>query len=142
MNAVAAKVHSQSIVQRFIDNGDGTITDTTTGLMWSQATLNKRGISHAKAEKLCAELDLAGHKDWRLPTADELFALADRSRHSPAIDIEAFPDTRSDWYWTSTPSAWASSCAWLVDFDYGYASHNRRDYDAFVRAVRAAPAGQ
>jgi hypothetical protein len=128
---------------RFVDNGDGTITDTLLNLMWSKATLSDKCITHKKAEKICADLDLAGQSDWRLPTVEELFALADRSRKQPAIDTDAFPDTKSDWYWTSTISAWSSGYAWIIHFSSGSASGlHRDDYDAFVRAVRSVPAGQ
>ena len=128
---------------RFVDNGDGTITDTASGLMWSQATLSKKCVTHAQAETICSGLDLAGHTDWRLPSVEELFLLADRSRSLPATDTTAFPDTKSDWYWTSTPHASVSSYAWIVHFDDGCAlSFPRGNLSAFVRAVRSAPAGQ
>jgi len=122
--------------QRFIDNGDGTITDTLSGLMWSQATIAK-DVTSDQAEKACDELDLAGHADWRLPTVEELFPLADRSKKGPAIDTEFFPDTKNGWYWTSTDSALASSYAWVVSFNYGYAGDNSRNGKACVRAVRS-----
>jgi hypothetical protein len=142
MNAVAQAI-ATPVAVRFVDNGDGTITDARNGLTWSKATLCKEEIDHAQAEKICAELDLAGHNDWRLPTVDELFALADRTRTEPAIDTEAFPDTQSDWYWTSTISAWSSGDAWFVGFSFGDADYYRRDGNfAFVRAVRGVPAGQ
>jgi len=128
-------------MKRFTDNGDGTVTDTLTGLMWTKATVAK-GKTHKKATAAAKKLDVAGHKDWRLPTVEELFLLADRSRLRPAIDVEAFPDTENDWYWTSTDSAWAPSCAWLVYFYYGSAYHSDRDYRACVRAVRVVSAGQ
>ena len=41
----------------------------------------------------CACLQLAGHDDWRLPTRIELVSLVDFTRSSPAIDVQAFPDT-------------------------------------------------
>jgi hypothetical protein len=139
-NAIAPAATTNT---RFVDNGDGTITDTLLNLMWSKATLSDKCITHKKAEKICAELDLAGHTDWRLPTVEELFALADRSRKQPAIDTDAFQDTKSDWYWTSTISAWSSDFAWFVYFSYGFAYDYRRDDGlAFVRAVRSVPAGQ
>ena len=141
MNAVAAE--TAVTASRFVDNGDGTVTDTTSGLMWSKATLTEEEIDHAGAERVCKELDLAGHTDWRLPSVEELFALADRSRYSPAIDTDAFPDTKSDWYWTSTITAWSSGRAWVVDFYSGGSNcgHRSNAY-AFVRAVRSVPAGQ
>ncbi len=100
-------------------------------------------MNHAAAEATCAALDLGGHTDWRLPTIEELFALADRSKVRPAIDTNAFPDTKSDWYWSSTVHASDSSCAWFVSFSFGLANlYHRGDDGAFVRAVRASSAGQ
>ena len=144
MNAAPAALAAAIADTRFIDNGDDTVTDTRTGLMWSKAPIGnlEDGETFADAEKLCGELALGGHSDWRLPNVHELFGLVDHSRHGPAIDVHAFPDTPSDWFWTSTPSAWAPSCAWCVDFNDGYVSGNLRSLDAFVRAVRSVPAGQ
>lgn len=128
---------------RFIDNGDGTVTDTKLGLMWSKATITEADVTQHQAEDLCRELRLADHADWRLPTVEELFALADRSRYNPAIDTKAFPDTSSEWYWTSTITTWSSSLAWLVGFYYGSADdYFRGDSYGLVRAVRSVPAGQ
>ena len=138
-NAVAAAVRSPT--QRFIDNGDGTVTDTTTGLMWSKENVGGK-CNWEASDKACRELRLAGHKDWRIPTRGELLTLVDDTRSSPAIDIAAFPDTQSDWYWTSTLCAWAPSCAWIVYFSYGYANDTHRADCAFVRAVRSARASQ
>ena len=121
---------------RFIDNGDGTVTDTKLGLMWSKATITEADVTQHQAEDLCRELRLADHADWRLPTVDELFALADRSRYNPAIDTEAFPDTSSDWYWTSTITAWSSSHAWYLYFSYGYANHSTPATAASASSVR------
>jgi hypothetical protein len=124
-------------MKRFIVNADSTVTDTLTGLIWTQATVAKE-VNHEAAEKAVAELG----EGWRLPTVEELFALADRTRQEPAIDTDAFPDTESDWYWTSTPTAWSSAAVWVVGFDLGNSYGAHRDYDACVRAVRSVPSGQ
>ena len=126
----------------FTDNGDGTVTDPRTGLMWTKEMLPGGRMTYDEAVKACKALRLAGHKDWRLSTVEELFALADRSRYSPAIDTDAFPDTQSDWYWSSTPTAWDPSCAWVVGFGGGSAGSYHRPNDAFVRAVRSARPSQ
>ena len=138
MNAAVETLQRESAATatRFVDNGDGTVTDTTTGLMWSKAPLTEEAVDHEQAGKVCAELALAGHTDWRLPTVEELFALADRS-----IETNAFPGTQSDWYWTSTITAWSSGLAWFAVFDNGLASSGllRGVNYAFVRAVRSVP---
>lgn len=99
----------------FVDNGDGTISDLATGLMWQTAD---DGVSRNWQEALAyAEgLDLAEKSDWRLPNAKELQSIVDYSRspqttNSPAIDpvfktteIE-YPDGSPGhypFYWTGT----------------------------------------
>ena len=119
------------------------VLDNTTRLMWSADDVGG-GVKHAGAENAVASLSLAGFSDWRLPTVEELFPLAERSRCRPAIDTTFFPTCKSDWYWTSTP--WAPSpagYAWVVAFDHGDSYGHYRDYNARVRAVRSvAGAGQ
>ena len=59
----------------FKDNGDGTVTDLNTGLMWAKAQGVK--VSWQKAVAGAKTFKLAGHSDWRLPTAKELYPLID-----------------------------------------------------------------
>ena len=108
-------------------------------LEWSGNICEGQRVDYATAEKACAALG----EGWRLPTRQELESILDLSRHNPAADPERFPDMNSDWYWSSTPCAWSSVLAWCVVFDVGYVYGLHRGYGgAFVRAVRAVPAGQ
>ncbi len=67
----------------YTDNGDGTITDNVTGLMWSKSSdLNGDGtinvadkLTQAQAEAGAEEFTLGGYDDWRLPTIKELYSL-------------------------------------------------------------------
>lgn len=61
---------------RFCDNGDGTISDTISGLMWaaSSSTVN---TNWAVADTYCTTYTGGGHTDWRQPTIAELQALYD-----------------------------------------------------------------
>lgn len=120
------------------ESGIDTVTDIGSGLMWSH-TLGSGNFK--KAEKVVAEANqkkLGGFSDWRLPTVEELFCLSDRSRYSPAINTDFFPDTKSDWYWSSSSSAIDSDGAWIVTFYDGYSFRVYRSGTAFVRAVRSA----
>ncbi len=105
---------------RFVDNGNGTVTDTCTGLMWQQviADLNGNGVADAQdqmgwqqATNAAAALRLAGHTDWRLPTAQELEALFD-PRWNPSID--PLFGTFGGGFWTSSVNPAAPSRAWSV----------------------------
>ena len=63
---------------RFVDNGDGTVTDTRTNLMWAQ-TDNMGHISWHDAKLYCDYIILSDHNDWRMPTVEELATLFDDS---------------------------------------------------------------
>ncbi len=117
-----------------------TVTDSTTGLVWSRDDASPERLSYDSAEACIQQLNaaqFAGFTDWRLPTIDELFALADRTRYAPAIDTDAFPNCVADGYWTGTPDAEEpESFAWAVLFGDGGAFEHRRYHDCRVRAVR------
>ena len=74
----------------FIDNGDSTVTDSSTGLMWQQTESVE--WNWVQALKYCEDLALAGYSDWRLPNYKELSSLIDDARYSPDIDTASFPD--------------------------------------------------
>ncbi len=101
----------------FIDNGDDTITDNATGLMWAKDD-SGQAFDWAGALAWVATQNSnnhLGHNDWRLPNAKELQSLVDYSRspdttNSAAIDplFNATSITNEDgqtdwpWYWAST----------------------------------------
>ena len=77
-------------VNKFVDNGDGTITDNATGLMWQKAD-DGTARDWEESLKYAEDLELGGHSDWRLPDAKELQSIVDYTRspsttNSPAID--------------------------------------------------------
>jgi len=76
----------------YTDNGDGTVTDNVTGLMWQQGP-DTNGDGHIDAaDKLSCDaaiawldsFDLGGYSDWRLPTIKELYSLIDFSGLDPS----------------------------------------------------------
>ena len=102
-------------INNYADNGNGTVTDNATGLMWQQAD---DGIARDWENSLAyAEgLTLGGYSDWRLPNAKELHSILDYSRsplssNSPAIDPlfscssynNPVGDANYANYWTSSP---------------------------------------
>lgn len=114
------------------------VRDNDTGLIWTHAAnIAAARVNHAAAAEAASKLRYMDRADWRLPTIEELFLLADRSRFKPAIDTDAFPDTRSDWYWASSLCAGYDDYAWIVNFWGGSAHWGHRGHDvAYVRAVR------
>ena len=126
---------------RFLDNGDGTITDTMTGLVWTKENVGSGKMDCAAAEKACKELTLGGRK-WDFPSRAELLTLVDDTRYNPAIDTAMFPNCAPDWYWTKTEHPADKSCVFIVYFGYGGVADASRGGKAFLRAVSRAPAGQ
>lgn len=131
----AVRGEQKGSFNNFVDNGDGTVTDTTTGLMWQQETGGK--MEWESAISYCEALETGGHTDWRLPTIKELQTIADYNRYSPAIDTGYFPNTFSSFYWAATTDSSNSSLAWGIYLDYGHAKRNKKGYNNYyVRAVR------
>lgn len=78
-----------------------------------------------------------GHKDWRLPSVDELSSIVNYGRSLPAISTDYFPDiVMPAGFWTSTPSAAGPSYAWIVIFDDGYLGTCVKSWNYYLRLVR------
>lgn len=124
----------------YLDNGNGTVTDLNTGLMWQQ---NDDGVTRTSPEAIdyCAALTFpsGGYSDWRLPDRRELMSIVDFGRVRPAIDTTYFPECRSSNYWSSSPYALSLPYAWYVGFSYGYVANYNKTNPNYVRCVRAGP---
>ena len=148
----------EKIKIEYIDNRDGTITDTKTGLMWKRCSEGLSGENCEEGEiekytwydavKRFKNIEYAGYTDWRLPTIDELKTLLYCSEGKdkegdcndgfeyPTINQQAFPNTEAWLYWSGSPYAYYSDFAWYVSFYYGYSYANARNYSYPVRLVR------
>jgi hypothetical protein len=118
---------------RFVDNGDGTISDLATGLMWqkgdSQQTLNwDESLFYAE------DLNLAGHTDWRLPNIKELQSIVDYSKApdalnredvGPAIDSIFSLSNDESWFWSSTTHI-ENGFAYYVSFGQAFSARFHR----------------
>jgi hypothetical protein len=109
-------VHGNAVygTNSFVDNGDETITDNATGLMWMKND-NGSGVLWENALNYAESLEASGYADWRLPDAKELQSIVDYTR-SPATSNSAAIDTMFTctpitneagdpdypFYWTST----------------------------------------
>jgi len=91
---------------RFTDNGDGTISDAATGLMWPAdwtglAANNLTELSWEASIDYAAGLVLAGHSDWRMPNINEYLTITDNEQLEPAMNPVFTVDTEMP-YWSST----------------------------------------
>ncbi len=135
----------QGVQPSYTNNGNGTVTDNNTGLIWQQNTADTNGsgtISSAdrrtwpQAIDYCAGLSHAGASDWRLPSRFELLSILDYGRFSPAIN-PAF--IAVSWgHWSATSYAAFPDNALIVSFEYGgsYSSYKFSGDTFYVRCVR------
>jgi hypothetical protein len=150
----------KGITQGYVDNGDGTITDTSTGLMWEKKSDD--GTIHDKdnlytfiqsIETRLASLNagggFAGHTDWRAPNRRELESLVTLEYANPSVS-SAF-NTRCEpgctvWncsctgpapYWSSSSYAGGPAGAWVVSFYDGSVFAGDKTANLCNRAVRA-----
>lgn len=107
---------------RLVVNGDGTVTDTVTQLVWEQANNPTSINSLADAAAACSGLSLGAFTSgWRLPTVKELVSIVDyESPTAPMIDTAAFPNTATYFespYYTATVNSGGSGLC--VNFGSG-----------------------
>jgi hypothetical protein len=96
----------------FVSNGNGTVTDTATGLMWQWDDVNNTTWGEALSQ--CKTLPLASRK-WRLPNIRELTTMVNYGKISPAMDTTIFSTATSPQsYWSSTSDTNSPSNAWIA----------------------------
>lgn len=115
-----------------------TATDRFTGLVWQRGAAPDQH-SWTNASAYCAGLSLGGFATgWRLPTLRELVSLTNVRTFGPAFDLEAFPSSPVDRYWSATETADPSypGYHWAVHFDMGDSLIGPTWALASVRCVR------
>jgi hypothetical protein len=155
--------HYQGKAFAFQDNGDGTVSDLNTRLMWQKTPDLDNKSTYAEALTGAKSFQLAGYKDWRLPTIQELYSLIDFKGSSmakiPYIDTNYFDFVFGDeskgerlidaQYWSSTEYIGTvfggMKAVFGVNFadgrikGYGLSGPGGRPMTQFVRYVRGNP---
>jgi len=141
---------------RFTDNGNGTVTDNLTGLIWLKRADEYGWRTWSDALSDCATLNSGEHGltdgsnegDWRLPNVQELQSLSDCGRHNPALcdtagtgqwsEGDPFSNVQSWHYWSRTTSASiVAGLSWWVGFgDYWVGTDNKTNGNKHVWPVR------
>ncbi|MEI6435977.1 MAG: DUF1566 domain-containing protein [Bacteroidota bacterium] len=123
------------------DNGDETVTDNTTGLMWQKSDGGE--MTWENAATFCDNLTLAGKTDWRLPTGIELFSINNYNHLNPALNTVYFTATAAEYWWTSETQVDFPTKVWVVNAGGGIGAHPKTETISaggtkrfHVRAVR------
>jgi len=118
------------------DNGNGTVSDSRTGLMWQQD--DPGSMNWISALNYCQNLQLAETNDWRLPNVKELESITDDGRHNPSIDTYYFPGAQTYDYWSSTVFVSDPYYVWFVGLEpiWGSVNTSDRKFPYYVRCVR------
>jgi len=149
----------KGLARAYVDNADGTITDTRTGLMWEK--LSDDGSIHdkddvytwanafaVKVATLNSAGGFAGKTDWRVPNVNELQSLVDYGAVGPAVSpafntgcaasctVLTCSCTVSANYWSSSTYQNNPNNAWNVNFNDGNVNNDNKTNTNYVRAVR------
>ncbi len=106
-------------------NGNGTVTDQVTGLMWQQSDGGE--MTWPGAVTYCDQLTLGGYSDWQLPSGFNLFNLVDHDHNNPALNPAAFPSTNAEYWWTAKEQVGDSTKAWVVNAGGGIGAHPKNE---------------
>jgi len=123
-------------INNYKDNGDGTVTDQRTGLMWQKAGSPKL-LSWPQADNYVKRLNkdrFAGHQDWRLPTVAELASLMERSWLNEDLFLDPVFSSGEKYCWSSDTKG--VERAWKANFHLGFFLDFPMSEDNSVRAVR------
>lgn len=147
------------LANSFTDNGDGTVTDNVTGLMWEKhsddGSIHDNDDTYTWDDAFAVKVatlnsgSFAGHNDWRLPNRKELDSLVNLGVVNPST-FSAFNDscvaactvttcscTEPGIYWSSSTYENGKSQAWWVGFFAGESGGTSKATSRQVRAVRA-----
>jgi len=123
------------------DNGNGTITDNITGLMWQKVDGGE--MTYENATTFCNNLTLGGYTDWRLPNSIELFSINNYNSINPALNTTYFTQTQAEYWWTNEVRMDDATSVWVVNAGGGIGAHPKSETISaggtkkfHVRAVR------
>lgn len=134
----------------FVDNNNGTVTHTKTGLMWMRCSLGQNwtgsGCEHTAASyswqgALVAAKghSFAGYSDWRLPNINELESIVEERCWAPSINSFIFPNIPPNWFWSSSPAVLSNrNFVWSVDLYGSHYSNQFRESENYALLVRSA----
>ena len=138
VRAVRDIITPNVLANHFTDNGDGTITDNLTQLVW-QKTPNNSAQTWESALTYAEVLSLGTATDWRLPNIKELQSLNDESLSNPSANTTFFPTIGVHNYWSGTSLPNQTTKAWFWNTQFGITSYDVKTNVNNVICVRGNP---
>lgn len=129
---------------RFTDNGDQTMTDMLTGLIWTKNANPAAGTKTWQGAldyiKSLNKDNYLGHSDWRLPNINEMKSLIDKGQtnQSTWLNTQGFYNVRADFYWSGSTVAYSPYVAWYVRMTAGYVGNYGKNSNFYVWPVRSS----
>lgn len=126
----------------FVNNGDGTIIDRTTGLMWQQAGSDNY-LPYKKVQAYIKRLNherFAGYGDWRLPTIEELASLIENKKMNGNLYIDPVFDRNQSYCWSADKRS--SKAVWSASFFSGIIYWLVPGNSSYIQAVRTLKSQQ
>ena len=127
---------------RFTNNGNGTVTDNLTGLMWTKNANLPGGTMNWQEALIYVDAmnhfpGMFGYTDWRIANVKELQSLIDFSRVNPALPSgHPFDYVQSNSYWSATTNDYYTYIAWYVSMSSGSVSYDSKTDNHYVWCVR------
>jgi hypothetical protein len=116
--------------ERFTDNGNGTVTDTVTNLMWTKDANPFEKLNWSQAVGRCGSFSISGIGGWRLPSKDELVAL-----YHAIQGGHPFTGVQASTYWSETDYPVDNFYALYVSMVSGHVDGDFRKYTHHVWCV-------
>ena len=121
-----------------MDNGDGTVTDLKTNLMWLRSP-KELPVTYDEAVDYCKNLSYNNLSGWRLPTVMEWLSIMEQKQIPPSL-ISGYPFDKpifySHLYWTKTQSEFSINRFYTVDLYKGYTGPQNKEFECMVWPVR------
>jgi hypothetical protein len=127
-----------TITNHFTDNGDGTITDNLTQLVW-QKIPNTAALTWEQALVYAEGLTIGNSSDWRLSNIKELQSINNELATNPSVFAPYFSNVGVHNYWSSTTLPNQTLSAWYWNTQFGITTYDLKTNSNYVLCVRGIP---
>ena len=127
-----------TITNHFTDNGNGTITDNLTQLVW-QKTPNPNVVTWEQALTYAEGLTIGTTSDWRLPNIKELQSINNELTTNPSVFLPYFSNVGVHNYWSSTSLPNQTTKSWYWNTQFGITTYDVKTNSNYVLCVSGNP---